>query len=998
VLDGAESALGEGARLSRRHLGAKGESTVNSPGWLILSGAIHATAFALIGSVIYLVVRRASPAGGALAAAASLVIMGLVSLAVMVPVPARWTINLSELARKTPPLARLARNGDQATIPDGIPAAASSGGDFAKRKEPEAAHLDETSSAAAWIEGFLSELRQPAPAGKPSRVGWFNRLVLGLFWASAVFGLARLALGLSSIRRLRARSLPVSDSEIMDTIDILRAELSCSKRVDLRESADLTTPATIGWKHPLVLLPRDWRSWTAMERRAALSHELAHICRRDFLTGVVAQLSLSLHFYNPLAHWLSARLRLEQELAADAWGALLSGGNQLYVTTLAQMALRRDGRAVSWPASAFLPSRATFVRRIEMLRNTTRVRHAPLSALARRLTIGVLVVVGLLLSGVRMPATPAPAQAEEQISGVSGRAAARPYNLAFVPADTKMVLALQPQALLEHTELKRLFEASKQAPALRGLPIAPEDLEQIVIFWDAVSEPPIAHGPKSVDWPVASGGVIRTSKAQDWAAVAKSAYLGPIREARHDGQVFFSFEGPSAAPWGVFAPDDKTVVIAREDLLRELIEDRHIPAPAHSWDEAWNKANKGSVMLALETRWLRRRLTQALRGGVRVGEADSAEAKLETISPLLDKAHAYALAIDTTQGTAVDLVVLATSDANSKPVADTAQALLTLGANAVRGTQRDLRGSDDKRNATDWLFNAAMSLLNGARLETSGRLVHLQAKSSVDLGTGIKLLEPAVVAARAAARRAQSVNNLKQIGLAFHNYHHTNNRFPTAVMYGGQSGKVPYSWRVALLPYLEQSELYKLYNFDEPWDGPNNRKLLELIPAVYDPDGSSATGPNTVYFVFTGDGTALSASANASGGANGSPPRGGVTGNVAGSLGKTPQPVRPKSSGPSLTDITDGTSNTILAIEAHRAIPWTKPEDIPFDPNVAVPELGGYSPGGLNVLFADGSVRSISKNLDPDVFKAMITRAGNEVVRGDRSGIPRLVPANPQVR
>ena len=156
-----------------------------------------------------------------------------------------------------------------------------------------------------------------------------------------------------------------------------------------------------------------------MERRAALAHELAHICRHDFLTGLVAQVSLSLHFYNPLAHWLTARLRLEQELAADAWGALLSGGNQSYVTTLAQMALRRDGRAPSWPARAFLPSRATFVRRIEMLRNARRVRHAPLPRVVRLLTIGVLCSLGLLVTAVRTPAGVPSVQAGEQVAGAS---------------------------------------------------------------------------------------------------------------------------------------------------------------------------------------------------------------------------------------------------------------------------------------------------------------------------------------------------------------------------------------------------------------------------------------------------------------------------------------------------------------------------------------------------------------------------------------------------
>jgi prepilin-type processing-associated H-X9-DG protein len=81
--------------------------------------------------------------------------------------------------------------------------------------------------------------------------------------------------------------------------------------------------------------------------------------------------------------------------------------------------------------------------------------------------------------------------------------------------------------------------------------------------------------------------------------------------------------------------------------------------------------------------------------------------------------------------------------------------------------------------------------------------------------------------------------------------------------------------------------------------------------------------------------------------------------------------------------ITDGSSNTILAVEAKREIPWTKPEDIPFDPNVPLPELGGFTPDGFNALFADGSVHYLKKSIAPTTLKALITRDGGEVISSD---------------
>ena len=104
-----------------------------------------------------------------------------------------------------------------------------------------------------------------------------------------------------------------------------------------------------------------------------------------------------------LAHWLARRLRLEQELAADAWGAALSGGGPTYLITLAQMALRHEDRVLAGPARAFLPSRGTLITRIEMLRNTHVFRTQSLPVPVRAGMIGTLALLGLAVAGLRGP-------------------------------------------------------------------------------------------------------------------------------------------------------------------------------------------------------------------------------------------------------------------------------------------------------------------------------------------------------------------------------------------------------------------------------------------------------------------------------------------------------------------------------------------------------------------------------------------------------------------
>ncbi len=78
---------------------------------------------------------------------------------------------------------------------------------------------------------------------------------------------------------------------------------------------------------------------------------------------------------------------------------------------------------------------------------------------------------------------------------------------------------------------------------------------------------------------------------------------------------------------------------------------------------------------------------------------------------------------------------------------------------------------------------------------------------------------PAVFASRSAAHRAQCTNNLKQIALAYHNVHSATNTFPPPAI-ADKDGKPLLSWRVAILPYVEQQELYNKFKLDEPWDSP----------------------------------------------------------------------------------------------------------------------------------------------------------------------------------
>jgi prepilin-type processing-associated H-X9-DG protein len=206
------------------------------------------------------------------------------------------------------------------------------------------------------------------------------------------------------------------------------------------------------------------------------------------------------------------------------------------------------------------------------------------------------------------------------------------------------------------------------------------------------------------------------------------------------------------------------------------------------------------------------------------------------------------------------------------------------------------------------------------------------------------LLLPAVQKVREAANRLACQNNLRQITLALHNYHDTYGRFPPAVV-RDRNGKPLYSWRVVVLPFLEQDSLYREFHLDEPWDSDHNRRLLDHMPKVYaDPTEPSAS--MTVYQVFTGPQTAFE---------------------------------DPK--GQNLSSFTDGPNNTLLVVEAAQAVRWTEPVDLTFDPQGPLPPLGHRHGAGFNAALADGSVRFLPGDLGEQTLRALITRNGKEPVK-----------------
>jgi len=213
----------------------------------------------------------------------------------------------------------------------------------------------------------------------------------------------------------------------------------------------------------------------------------------------------------------------------------------------------------------------------------------------------------------------------------------------------------------------------------------------------------------------------------------------------------------------------------------------------------------------------------------------------------------------------------------------------------------------------------------------------------------ILLIWPTIQKIREEANRTESARNLKQIGKAFQGYHDAHGRLPPAAIYD-KDGEPLYSWRVLLLPFLGEEDLYSQFKLDEAWDGPTNKPLLAKMPLVYahPTEGKPKEPYGTYYQVFTGPGAIFEVGPE----------------------------KRPLTLGQ--IEAADGTGYTLLVAEAPEPIPWTKPTDLTYSPDQPLPKLGVPFSHGFLFLMADGTVHCISWNINETPMRALITWNGGE--------------------
>ncbi|MDB5313653.1 MAG: hypothetical protein JWO38_7855 [Gemmataceae bacterium] len=497
-----------------------------------------------------------------------------------------------------------------------------------------------------------------------------------------------------------------------------------------------------------------------------------------------------------------------------------------------------------------------------------------------------------------------------------------PLELQYVPADAAVFLHADAAQLwdgsigkaIRAADQKFFEELAAQANSMFGA--TPDAVKSVTLFWPKLKRP---QDGESFGVVVAFNAPFDKQKLK--AGIER---LSPVR-----GRSSFHTPTDRVAVW-----------------LAGLDEEYAKPRPAEKTGPltgAIREAASGKHLLVAASALAN--LPDEIRG-------DNLPDQIRAFQPLL-RAESLTGIVDLDDDLSVQVRVKTSTPAGAVEAEKALGALTSLLREGLAQGTKELGKDAEKEPGLKDVFailKAVEGGLKGAKYETDGTETRATVKvpAALPFGSAVKA---AVVKVRGAAARSQSTNNLKQIVLAMHNYASANNdTFPPAAVVD-KKAKPLLSWRVLILPYIEQDALYKQFKLDEPWDSEHNKKLLDKMPKTYAVPGETGAKANeTHYRVFVGNGAAFD-----------------------------------KITGPRIpADFPDGTSNTMLVATAAEAVPWTKPDELTFDPDKDMKKLLGFFPGDVcPVGLADGSVRALSKRISKETLNAAITRNGGEVLGED---------------
>jgi len=542
--------------------------------------------------------------------------------------------------------------------------------------------------------------------------------------------------------------------------------------------------------------------------------------------------------------------------------------------------------------------------------------------------------VCLLLCVAFLPGNASWAAAQEAAAPAPGR---QPEGPALLPTAC-VVLLVRPKQLAEAPALQSLPLEVVRAAALKELGLDPVDAEQIAFS----IEPPLV-GPPSYILHAQFAGASRLPQGRA-SAHAEAGQLG--------GKPYLQSRDPAAPSF--YLPNERTLWAMPDGLLRRMAVGDSPSSRGRLAELVGQQWRQDDAFALIDLELLRPLVNVALTQV----ELPPERARWREVPNLLRMVR---LRVNLSQPGPTELVVGASSEQAAERLAALfEEAKAEAAANIATEAARLSRDPDPVQQALgryqqrmaerwrdEWQLRREGSEIVLVRADLSGEgTSSLWAAGTI--GVLGALLLPAVQAAREAARRTTSQNNLRQLTLALHSYAAVEGSFPPHATYDDQ-GRPLLSWRVHMLPYMGQTEIYEQFRLDEPWDSPHNQALIPQMPEVFLDASSTLTVAEgrTHYLGVVGARQAFSGDRR----------------------------------GRAFAEFTDGTSNTLLAVQAgdDKATIWTKPDDwAPGDAPQAAHLGKSLHPGGFLAAFADGSVQFLLAEIDGESLRGLTTIDGGE--------------------
>ncbi len=498
-------------------------------------------------------------------------------------------------------------------------------------------------------------------------------------------------------------------------------------------------------------------------------------------------------------------------------------------------------------------------------------------------------------------------------SFVTSAVAAQEADLKYIPDTAVAAVYIQPQRLLEAPNMELMPVEVITAAGMKEFGFDPMQIQSALILVE-VTNP---------NQPPGAAVLLRFKRAFD-PSVIFPRFLRGAEDVQVAGIEYKRSNAPGSPAVAVL--DNKTVLLGMEDLVQKMLQSDESAGPLRRIVAQDGEQHLACVYVTLEP--VRELVNMVML------QVPPLPPPLEPFKKVPDLVQHAELHIDQSEKAYYELSLHTASNDDAQQLLALVQQAMTMGQQMLlQNIRKEMGSSDDPveqasmqyaERIIGYMFAQVQPKQDEKRVYVSMDLE----TNTATIGVAVALLLPAVQAAREAARRMQSSNNLKQIVLAVHNYHEVYRRLPANIE---KDGKPLLSWRVQILPFIEKGQLYEQFKLDEPWDSPHNIALLDQMPMVYqNPNLPKGSDTNYLGIVYPG------------------------------SLFENAKVKK-------FADIKDGLSNTILAVEAggKKSVPWTKPQDLTIDKSSPVADLQGVRPGIFLAALADGSVRVFTYTIDP---------------------------------